>query len=229
MRVLTQAVAPPAQTPAPPFAGQTFPQTNLPASPQLAYRAAVAQRNELLNQATTVGRTRQEISDQITSGAVKGADLAALQKRLAAMDDQQATIDKALASARAEVARTAGTPGATEPMNPLNLISSRDREFALTAMFIVLVLFPIAFGIARRLTRRASAAVASIPRDLSERLGRLEQSMESVAIEIERIGEGQRFMTNVLVDSVSDRALGAGTMEATPVKPREHVEPLRRD
>lgn len=35
--------------------------------------------------------------------------------------------------------------------------------------------------------------------DLDARLDRLEQLMESTALEVERIGEGQRFLTNRLV------------------------------
>jgi hypothetical protein len=36
--------------------------------------------------------------------------------------------------------------------------------------------------------------------ELSDRFRNLEQSLDAVAIEVERIGEGQRFMTNLLVD-----------------------------
>ena len=36
--------------------------------------------------------------------------------------------------------------------------------------------------------------------DLNARLDRLEQIMESTALEVERIGEGQRFLTNQLTN-----------------------------
>jgi hypothetical protein len=36
--------------------------------------------------------------------------------------------------------------------------------------------------------------------ELTDRFRNLEQSIDAVAIEVERIGEGQRFMTNLLVD-----------------------------
>ncbi len=36
------------------------------------------------------------------------------------------------------------------------------------------------------------------PGELSDRLTHLEQSVDAVAIEVERIGEGQRFMTRLL-------------------------------
>jgi hypothetical protein len=36
--------------------------------------------------------------------------------------------------------------------------------------------------------------------ELTDRFRNLEQSIDAVAIEVERIGEGQRFMTNLLAD-----------------------------
>src|SRR5690349_5792062 len=122
MRAHLQADAPQGRAPAPAVPGQDVPQTNLPPSPQLAYRAAVAARNEILNQLSTANRTRQEISDQITGGTLKGADLAGLEKRITVLDDQIAVLDKQLAAARADVFKAVGVPGATEPFNPFNAI-----------------------------------------------------------------------------------------------------------
>ena len=50
----------------------------------------------------------------------------------------------------------------------------------------------------------------------SQRLQRVEQGMEAMAIEIERISEGQRFTTKLLAEQ-QRRALGnTGTAPATP-------------
>ena len=46
------------------------------------------------------------------------------------------------------------------------------------------------------------------------RLERLEQAVEAIAIEIERVSEGQRFVTKML----SERAGGMSEGEAIPVK-----------
>ena len=51
----------------------------------------------------------------------------------------------------------------------------------------------------------AISADASRPTIDAERLARLEQAMEAVAVEIERVGEGQRYLTRVLGDSPSGR------------------------
>jgi hypothetical protein len=38
----------------------------------------------------------------------------------------------------------------------------------------------------------------SLPSDIAERLERIERAVETTAIEVERIGEGQRFLTRAL-------------------------------
>jgi hypothetical protein len=38
----------------------------------------------------------------------------------------------------------------------------------------------------------------SLPRELAERLERIERAVDATALEVERIGEGQRFLTHAL-------------------------------
>lgn len=67
--------------------------------------------------------------------------------------------------------------------------------------FILAVLMPISIGITRKLLRRTPKETASPTVDiLGPRLDRLEQSVEAIAIEIERIAEGQRFVTKVMAE-----------------------------
>ena len=61
------------------------------------------------------------------------------------------------------------------------------------------VLFPLVRAWARRIEGRG-AAPAAIPSGVAERLERIERAVESIAIEVERISEGQRFVTRVLAD-----------------------------
>ena len=62
-----------------------------------------------------------------------------------------------------------------------------------------LVLFPIARAWARRIDGRERTP-AGLPSDATARLDRIERAVESVAIEVERISEGQRFVTRVLAE-----------------------------
>ena len=61
------------------------------------------------------------------------------------------------------------------------------------------VLFPLVRAWSRRIEGRG-ASPAAIPADVTERLERIERAVESVAVEVERISEGQRFVTRVLAD-----------------------------
>lgn len=71
-------------------------------------------------------------------------------------------------------------------------------------------------GSHRGATRAASGAgggsvIPALPRELTDRLTHLEQSVDAVAIEVERIGEGQRFMTRFFTENGTPRAPGSRT------------------
>jgi hypothetical protein len=61
------------------------------------------------------------------------------------------------------------------------------------------ILFPLVRAWGRRLENRG-APPAVTPADVTARLERIERAVESVAVEVERISEGQRFVTKVLAD-----------------------------
>ncbi|HEX7546359.1 MAG TPA: hypothetical protein VF368_06505 [Gemmatimonadaceae bacterium] len=61
------------------------------------------------------------------------------------------------------------------------------------------VLFPLVRAWGRRLESRG-APPAAMSTDVTARLERIERAVESVAVEVERISEGQRFVTKVLAD-----------------------------
>ena len=58
--------------------------------------------------------------------------------------------------------------------------------------------FPVARAYARRLDREPREP--SVPPELQLRLERMEQALDSIAIEVERISEGQRFTTKLLAE-----------------------------
>jgi hypothetical protein len=120
---------------------------------------------------------------------------------------------------------------------------------AVTAVFLLTalaVLVPLSIGISRRLWRRPPVAPASALEDkVSPRLDRLEQAVDAIAIEVERISEGQRFVTKVMTErgsavqpanaQVSNDgaslgepkpflALGAGPMEPIRAAERQAVK-----
>ena len=83
---------------------------------------------------------------------------------------------------------------------------------ALFAMVAVVSLgVPLARGWARRLEQ---GGPAKLPAEVLARLERMEQAIDSIAVEVERISEGQRFTTKLL----AERAGEAG--EAAPARDR---------
>lgn len=66
----------------------------------------------------------------------------------------------------------------------------------------------------RRSELRASAP-SQLPLDVSQRLARIEAAVDAIAIEVERISEGQRFLTKLQAERVP---LAAG--EKTPDRQR---------
>jgi hypothetical protein len=65
-------------------------------------------------------------------------------------------------------------------------------------MGVTAIGWPIARAIARRMDREA--VQPKIPLELQGRLERMEQAIDSIAVEVERISEGQRFTTKLLSD-----------------------------
>jgi hypothetical protein len=72
---------------------------------------------------------------------------------------------------------------------------------AVVIVFTLAVLMPITIGLMLRMLKGAPRDVQPIADPASNaRLDRLEQAMDAIAIEIERISEGQRFVTKVLTE-----------------------------
>ena len=115
------------------------------------------------------------------------------------------------------VARAAAVPGAVQRDRDTG---SPDAEIAIPIVFTVFVLFPIALAYARRIWRRGATVIAPVPRDVQERLDQMAQAIESIAVETERIGEGQRFLTRVMTEP--GRSLGAGPM--APIQAEQKAE-----
>ena len=69
---------------------------------------------------------------------------------------------------------------------------------ALLIVPVTAIGFPLARAYAKRMEQGGSAP--RIPSDVSARLERMEQAIDSIAVEVERISEGQRFTTKLLAE-----------------------------
>ena len=73
-----------------------------------------------------------------------------------------------------------------------------DKIVSLGIIGSIIVMFPISCAIAIRMLRRPRAQAAAITPGVEERFTRLEQSIDAIAIEMERVSEGQRYVTRLL-------------------------------
>lgn len=82
----------------------------------------------------------------------------------------------------------------------LNL--SSGQVTGISIVFILFVLGPLAGSLGRLFWRRA-AKPAMPPgwSDAAQRLERLEQAVDTIAVEVERVSEGQRFMTKLMTQA----------------------------
>jgi hypothetical protein len=92
------------------------------------------------------------------------------------------------------VASTQGPMPHPIPPIPVEAVVISIAFFVMLAVIAIGV--PLARAFARRMDRQA--AQPAIPRELAEQLLRLEQSVDTIAVEVERISEGQRFSSGLL-------------------------------
>lgn len=115
---------------------------------------------------------------------------------------------------------------------------------AITAVFVMLsmaVIVPLALALTRRFGRRPAAAAPSVVPDLIvARLDRVDQALDAIAIEVERVSESQRYMARMLAEQAAEKAkladasalgegkpilaLGAGAIEPIRVAERQGVK-----
>ena len=215
----------PAAPPAPPAPGVTVVTSRaLNAAPMTAQDLAAlkARKNLLSDQLRSADGRRKELSRLLKSAT--GADRAGLEQRIGVLDARLARLEndidetgKLLASAPATLASSQEEPikFGYDSNSPRNV---RDA-IPIVAILSVFVLFPIAVSIARSIWRRGSLPPASRPdRESVQRLERMEQAMDAIAIEIERVSEGQRFVTRLLSEQRGGATIAAGQQPAEPVR-----------
>jgi hypothetical protein len=177
------------------------------AKPYDIYQAFRAQRRVLGDQMDNLQSQRADLSRELQSDAVTGADKKGIEQRITSIDERITALDKQIADADAQVAKAAAIPGAAvEPPSPPRQ-GPPEEVYVVAVIFMFVVFLPMSLAYARRIWRRSAKVITSIPKELTDRLARVEQTVEATAIEIERIGEGQRFITRVFTENQPVHAL----------------------
>ncbi len=182
----------------------------------------LTQREELADQLTNVTARRRNLAEEIFQ--VRDASVrAGLEDRLRLLDSRILQLETDLA-----------TTGRQLSSAPAELISMSSRvqpsgghfeEGLVVGGLSVLFAAAVAFLFMRRRWKRAgSRPRGQLGVEAGERLERLEQGMDAIAIEIERVSEGQRFVTRLLSEAQSPVGVGPRLAEPASVKP----DPARR-
>ena len=159
-------------------------------------RALQNRREGLSNQLLSVQDRRKDVAE-----ALKAADPAArpgLQERLAVLDERIVQLERDIASTGRELTSApAGLAAVAE--NPMRPDTSDGPAFGV-GLLAGLALATI-YSWARRLGHprgaRSREAVSGLQ---AGQLERLEQSIDAIAVEVERISEGQRFTTRLFAE-----------------------------
>jgi hypothetical protein len=125
-----------------------------------------------------------------------------------------------LAANAAQLAQAAAIPGAVVESRPIERAGPPEGTFVLGGIFLMVAVLPISLAFARRIWRRSAVAITSFPRELADRLSRIEQGLEATSLEVERIGEGQRFLTRLFTEGEGARAIGPGGASQAKVPER---------
>jgi hypothetical protein len=175
--------------------------------------------NELSNQLRSATGRRAEVQHSLRNAT--GADKAGLEQRLGVLDARIARLEGEIDENGSQLASLAANRTvATQPPFPGDMGFPRSRNMPnlepIIIVFTLFVLSPIAISIARVFWKRGSLPKhAPQSPENAQRLERMEQAIDSIAIEIERVSEGQRFVTRLMADR--QNALGAGQQPAQPI------------
>ena len=166
-----------------------------------AVEAIRDRRSELSDQLTSAAGRRRRLAEELVN-APEGPARAGIEGRLVVLDRRLAQLESDIAATGRQL--TAAAPVLVEQeWVPPRGGDMPENVMIVINVFTIFVLFPLAFAFARNLWKRGSrAAVAPAPSGESrERMERLEQGVEAIAIEVERISEGQRFVTKLLSEA----------------------------
>ena len=174
------------------------------------YEAARLASRELHSQIDQLRSERSQVQRQLTT-AQNPVDRQGLETRLQQLDARILDVQKQVASADAQVASRAAIPGVIVQEVPRGPDIPKEAVLLGISGMAMIVLLPMSIAWGVRFIKRGAAAVAAFPSDLADRLTNIERSVEAVAIEVERLGEGQRFVTQLLADGEKRRhkVLGA--------------------
>lgn len=204
--------APGFPTPGPATTPQSYGQFRVPQT--AAERAIlIARRSEMSDQVVSARSRRTSLARQYETAT--GADKAGLEQQLRVLDQRIAQIEVDIGDSGRALAAYTGPSTSLGVPDRFPVSISPGQVTAISIVFIVVVLGPLAASFGRLMWRRAARpALPPAWSDASSRLERLEQAVDTIAIEIERVSEGQRFMTKIMTQGSQSNAAGEAALNS---------------
>lgn len=170
-----------------------------------------ARRSELSRQIESASDRRDDVVKELEQA--NAFTRPGLQQRLGVLDERIAQLERdiaangrALASAPGELAREEAVAPA-ERYGPF----SSGQLTAISIVGTVTVLMPLAVAAARMMMIRARQPKLTPEMiEATRRMERMEQAIDAVAVEVERISEGQRFVTQIMAGKQKEPAMLEG-------------------
>lgn len=176
-----------------------------------------SRRSELSNQLNSANGRREELVKELaktTDPAVR----AGLEERLKVLDARLAQLEADIAAnGRMLAAAPSNLLQGSESAPPPQVfgVFSSGQATAISIVFTLAVLMPLALASARRMLRKPVTVKPTAEQvETAQRLARMEQAVDAIAVEIERISEGQRFVTQLMAQRQPALAVGQAQAEA---------------
>lgn len=194
-----------------------------------------ARRTALSNQLESAQERRDEVADKLRDSETQASERPGLESRLRVLDERLVQLEKDIAQNAQQLANAPAVAGRNREGSTVP--AGRDRPARgfnpnLVTILGFVLLLPIVVQWARRtfgpdaprVDRQRLADQAA----MNDRMMRLESAIEAVSIEVERIGEGQRFLTQAMADPIAARLQANGGAHADPmtIRARGQMDPV---
>jgi hypothetical protein len=164
-----------------------------------ALRALETRADRLSDQMQSAQKRRDDVAQQLED-ATNPQVIAGLEERLRVLDARLISLEKEIEANSAQRASMAARLGAQSSSSTREAPSAPpQRSSDWPGIIALFTLTPLAIAYARNIWRRGKAPVsAPVSEQAEARFQQLEQAIDTVAVEIERVAEGQRFVTKLL-------------------------------
>lgn len=214
--------APPAPVPTSPFEIQP----GQPTRPVTREEIQVIrnQREEMSNQLSSAQNRRERLLGEIR-GAPSGTEQGMLQQ-LTVLNDRIVRIERDI-EVSGQVLRSGQVPVGIAIVPPPFTSPSDVAERGAAIGVMVVIILSVVYAI-KRFGRRGRRGTQAYSAERDERMERLEQAVDAIAIEVERVGEAQRFQTKLLAEANVAPGLNLGQRSGEPVRVPDYEEARRQ-